>query len=125
MRRTIPRTAFRKGQSGNPGGRPKEIEGVRELARKHTEEAINTLVKMLRSRNDRVRVAAAEALLDRGWGRSNQDMEVSGSDSSDLQPLTILWNAPEPKWARKVTLCQQRCTPLNNSSNTPPIPQKK
>jgi hypothetical protein len=33
-----------KGQSGNKAGRPKEVGHVRELARQHTEEAIETLV---------------------------------------------------------------------------------
>jgi hypothetical protein len=32
--------AFQKGQSGNPGGRPKENAEVSELAKAHTLEAI-------------------------------------------------------------------------------------
>jgi Family of unknown function (DUF5681) len=35
---------FSKGQSGNPGGRPKVVGEVQELARQHTGEAIKTLV---------------------------------------------------------------------------------
>ncbi len=34
---------FQKGQSGNPGGRPKVMADVQELAREHTPAAINTL----------------------------------------------------------------------------------
>ena len=66
--------AFRKGQSGNPGGRPKETGHVRELARQHTGESIATLAAIMgdKSENARARVAAAEALLDRAWGRPAQ-----------------------------------------------------
>ena len=38
---------FKKGQSGNPGGRPKVIAEVKELARAHTGEAIETLVSIM------------------------------------------------------------------------------
>ena len=38
---------FKKGQSGNPGGRPKVVAEVKELARAHTGEAIKTLVSIM------------------------------------------------------------------------------
>ena len=38
---------FKKGQSGNPGGRPKVIAEVKELARAHTGDAIETLVSIM------------------------------------------------------------------------------
>ena len=38
---------FKKGQSGNPGGRPKVVAEVKELARAHTAEAIQTLVSIM------------------------------------------------------------------------------
>ena len=34
---------FKKGQSGNPGGRPKVAAEVKELAREHTGKAIETM----------------------------------------------------------------------------------
>jgi hypothetical protein len=46
---------------------------IRSLARSHTEEAINCLVGVMRnSTNDSAKVAAAEKVLDRGWGKSLQ-----------------------------------------------------
>jgi hypothetical protein len=39
--------AFAKGKSGNPGGRPKEIKEIQELARKHAPAAIAALVKAI------------------------------------------------------------------------------
>ena len=61
---------FAPGQSGNPGGRPKDEHRVAELARSYTAEAIDTLVELLREgKDERVRGTAAQALLDRGWGK--------------------------------------------------------
>ena len=62
---------FLVGVSGNPGGRPQEVGDVREMARDHTEEAIKTLVDLMRhAKSDAARGAAAQALLDRGYGKS-------------------------------------------------------
>jgi hypothetical protein len=83
-----PRGAWKKGQSGNPGGRPREIGYLRELARERTEEAIETLADvMLNGESDSARVAAATALLDRGYGRPSQTVEVEGNirDSRSVQ----------------------------------------
>jgi hypothetical protein len=37
---------FEKGQSGNPGGRPKGDGEIRELARQHTPTALRTLIEI-------------------------------------------------------------------------------
>ena len=52
---------------------------MQTLARTHTPEAVQALVDALRS--PRERVAAATALLDRGWGRPSQQLTVSGDAS--------------------------------------------
>jgi len=61
---------FRPGQSGNPGGRPRVAGEIRDLARQHTATALATLAEIAeRGENESARVAAASALLDRGWGK--------------------------------------------------------
>lgn len=67
---------FQPGKSGNPGGRPKGSNVVRELARAHTETALKTLVAALKDKDGRVRVAAANSLLDRGWGKPSTEIDV-------------------------------------------------
>ena len=70
---------FPKGQSGTPGGRPRDEQKVAELARSYTREAIDTLVDIMRNgKDERVRGTAATALLDRGWGKPKVEMVTDG-----------------------------------------------
>jgi hypothetical protein len=76
-----------KGQSGNPGGRPRIMRDVQALARQYSNEAIRTLGELMRSdaAPPGVRVRAAELLLDRGWGRP---LQASVSTNLDVRQLT-------------------------------------
>jgi len=79
------------GRSGNPGGRPKEIGEVRDLARQHTSQALSALQAIM---NDpkapaSARVAASEALLNRGWGRPTQ--MIAGAEEAGPVHYTISW----------------------------------
>lgn len=77
---------FKKGQSGNPGGRPKENDEVKTLARKHTKSAIARLVFWMQSDNAKASVSASQALLDRGHGKPTQ--AISGPDGGDI-PVSV------------------------------------
>ena len=62
-----------KGQSGNPGGRPRELAGIQQLARENAPLAIQTLVEVASTgKSESARVSAATALLDRGFGKPAQ-----------------------------------------------------
>ena len=85
-----------KGQSGNRGGRPKVLKDVVDLARQHTKLAIETLVTMCTSASQPgARVAAASALLDKGYGKPPQHIEASVEQTVILatQPTDEEWEA--------------------------------
>lgn len=76
-------TQFKKGQSGNPGGKAPIVtsdgKSITEIAREHTQDAINTLASICKTPTEpaAARVSAAQHLLDRGWGRPKQDIDLN------------------------------------------------
>jgi len=79
---------FAPGSSGNPGRRPRDEARVAELARSYTSEAIDTLVDRMRhGKDERVRGTAAQALLDRGWGKPKVEVVSEGGSAGYLEAL--------------------------------------
>ena len=59
-----------------------------KLARSYTSEAIDTLVELMRhAKDDRVRGTAAQALLDRGWGKPKVEVVSEGGSAGYLEAL--------------------------------------
>lgn len=90
---------FPKGISGNPGGRPKVLGEVQELARQKSPKAINTLSNIMHDEKapPAARVAAANALLDRGYGKPTQQIsqtlaKIDPSSISDEELAAIAIN---------------------------------
>ena len=59
----------------------KSVTEIRSLARSHTRTALNVLVGVMRNTKAPApaRIAAANAILDRGWGKATQTIE-NGDD---------------------------------------------
>ena len=64
---------------------PKTLPEIRSLARSHTRTALNVLVGVMRNKDASApaRVSAANAILDRGWGKATQTIET-GDEALEL-----------------------------------------
>ena len=95
---------FKPGQSGNPAGRPKVDESVRDLARFHTKDAVETLAQICGNRkaSDSARVQAATALLDRGWGKPVQTNQSINLTQTYNDFLTEICEKEEEEAAQKL-----------------------
>lgn len=80
---------WKPGVSPNPKGRPKEFKELKELCREYTFEAVAALVDVLRTGQPRERVIAANAILDRGYGKPEQSVEVSGEVTKFVVRLPV------------------------------------
>lgn len=83
--------AFVKGQSGNPGGRPKSENPLREAARQYTTAALKTLVEVMKNKKaaSAARVTAAVAVLDRAYGKPAQQVDLTNSDGTLAQAWAL------------------------------------
>jgi hypothetical protein len=71
---------------GRVKGTPnKNTADIRALAQNYAPEAIAMLATILTtSENDSARISAAKELLDRGYGKSTQAVEMSGKDGDPI-----------------------------------------
>jgi hypothetical protein len=64
----------------------KTLTEISSLARSHTRTALNVLVGVMRSKEATAtaKVSAANAILDRGWGKAAQAIENGGDGPLEL-----------------------------------------
>ena len=65
---------------------PRAVTEIRSLARSHTRTAIKVLVGVMNSKDatHSARLAAANSILDRGWGRPPQSLETASKGGGEL-----------------------------------------
>ena len=83
---------WKKGQSGNPAGRPKKIPEIRELLanvlgdEKDGKTAAEAILMALRAKATKGDVRAAELLLDRAYGKAIQPINADVTMNRVIKP---------------------------------------
>jgi hypothetical protein len=110
-----------KGTSGNPLGKPARIHEIEKLAREHSVAALNKIVALLNSKDDRVALAAANSLLDRGFGKPPLAVQAEtvkwDMGALYLEALKMSNAERQNKDAPPMRIIEGKLTPI-----TPPLP---
>ncbi len=61
---------FAPGQSGNPSGHPKGYAEFRAACREYSHEALEVIVRTMRSDDEKLAFEAAKTIHERSWGRA-------------------------------------------------------
>ena len=83
---------FKPGQSGNPGGRPISVKDYVDKRTRHGRSEIDTLYRISHDPKAGAasRIAAANSLLDRLYGKPAQAVEVSGPDGGPVELRALI-----------------------------------
>jgi hypothetical protein len=109
--------AWRKGGvSPNPGGRPAVIRDLRKAAQGYSAEALETLASVMRDQASppAAKVAAARELLDRGFGKAVQALDVNTKVDMGATAAAVLMDlANRAKTAKAAELVRAEAISIN------------
>ncbi len=111
---------FQKGQSGNPHGRPKENNEVRQLARERSKEAIERLTFWMRSDDPKASVIASIAILDRAYGRPAQALSGPDGESPVKVIHEVVWSGSIERSTSSTIVHVSSSRPSTIASNAGP-----
>lgn len=86
------KSRWARGESGNPAGRalhkkPAHWREVVELARTYSTAAVEALNDCLLSPDERVKMTAAEKILDRAFGKPVQAIQITDDGAENIKPI--------------------------------------
>ena len=76
---------FKKGVSGNPGGRPKTDPEVRDILKAHSVDAAKKIVELMDCGDKKLEFLAAQEILNRTQGKPIQPQAVEVSGGLDMR----------------------------------------
>lgn len=91
-------TKFSKGQSGNPNGRPKKLPALDIIManvmgrEKDGITAAEAIIMKLREMATKGDIKAAQLLLDRGYGKAKQNIDITTQGEKVTIPTIIFTN---------------------------------
>ena len=91
-------TKFSKGQSGNPNGRPKKLPALDVIManvmgrEKDGITAAEAIIMKLREMATKGDIKAAQLLLDRGYGKAKQNIDITTQGEKVTIPTIIFTN---------------------------------
>jgi len=132
-KRKAPRSAWKPGQSGNPGGRPKTDPELVEAFRERTPRALATLDKVmanfaadvLTEKGDPLvppaaAVKAAEVVLNRGWGTAPATVKLEANVNATVDATSkVAVKVLDPERLARVVGVLQRAGALPGAAGAP------
>jgi len=83
--------------AGRPkGSLNKATADIKAAAQAYTEDALATLAKIMKSgESEAARVAAANSILDRGFGKPRQSVDLDAQVKADFSTIELVGVSPE------------------------------